>query len=40
VANTLAYYGTNVITSVKCFMIQVPGPNVINLFLSVINEFA
>jgi hypothetical protein len=37
--NTLAYYNTAIITVLKCFAVQAPGPNVIKLFLSVIYEF-
>jgi hypothetical protein len=32
VASTLAYYDTTTIIVVKRFLVQAPGPNVINLF--------
>jgi hypothetical protein len=38
VTNTLAYYGTEFITVVKRFTGQVPGPNVIKLFMALIYE--
>jgi hypothetical protein len=38
VANTLAYYDTVTITVLKSFIVQAPGPNVLNLFTSIIYE--
>ncbi len=34
VANTLAYYNMATITTVKCFIIQTPGPNLKKLILA------
>ncbi len=39
VANTLAYYITATITTVKSFIVQDPGANVIKLFTGVIYGF-
>jgi hypothetical protein len=36
VANTLAYYNTATVTTVKSFMAQAPGDNPIKLFMAVI----
>ena len=39
VANTLAYYDTAIISTVKSFIVQAPGPHVIKLFIAVIYDF-
>jgi hypothetical protein len=38
VTNGLAYYGTDLITSVKSLIVATPVPNVIKLFTAVIYE--
>jgi hypothetical protein len=40
VANTLAYHDVATITDGKCFIVQVPGSNVIKLFVAVIYDFS
>jgi hypothetical protein len=38
--NTLTYYGTDLITSVKSLIVATPGANVIKLFEAVIYRFS
>ncbi len=40
VTNGLAYYGTELITALKCLIVQATGANLIKLFLSVIYGFS